>query len=167
MPAVSNTSPLLNLAIIDRLSLLRQQFGLIQIPTAVLGELRVNELLPGSLLLREAIEDGWIQVLEVSDRRLVRLLRQLRPRGSRSYCLSGGTRTRLDAFRRTRRKEGRSRFGPENYRSSGGFAARLARRRTFISGGGDRSTTFFCQFSDSTRFFSRSFKRNWRNRTLI
>lgn len=76
MPAVSNTSPLLNLAIIDRLSLLRQQFGLIQIPTAVLAELRVNELLPGSLLLREAIEDGWIEVLEVSDRRLVQLLRQ-------------------------------------------------------------------------------------------
>lgn len=76
MPAVSNTSPLLNLAIIDRLSLLRQQFELIQIPTAVLEELRVNELLPGSQLLQEAIEDGWIQVLEVSDRRLVRLLRQ-------------------------------------------------------------------------------------------
>ncbi len=76
MPAVSNTSPLLNLAFRDRLFLLRQQFGLIQIPTAVLGELRINELLPGSLLLREAIEDGWIQVLEVSDRRLVRLLQQ-------------------------------------------------------------------------------------------
>jgi predicted nucleic acid-binding protein len=76
MPAVSNTSPLLNLAIIDRLSLLRQQFGLIQIPTAVLGELRVNESLPGSLLLRKAMEDGWIQVLEVSDRRLVQLLQQ-------------------------------------------------------------------------------------------
>jgi predicted nucleic acid-binding protein len=40
MPVVSNTSPILNLAIIDRLSLLREQFGEIYIPSAVLEELR-------------------------------------------------------------------------------------------------------------------------------
>ena len=39
MPTVSNTSPILNLAIVDRLALLRQQFGQIQIPPAVLDEL--------------------------------------------------------------------------------------------------------------------------------
>jgi predicted nucleic acid-binding protein len=39
MPPVSNTSPLLNLAIIGRLSLLHQQFGEIWIPPAVVQEL--------------------------------------------------------------------------------------------------------------------------------
>ncbi|OBQ45499.1 MAG: nucleic acid-binding protein, partial [Aphanizomenon flos-aquae WA102] len=54
MPVISNTSPLLNLAIIDQLDLLRQQFGEILIPKAVLEELRVEEILPGSDHLREA-----------------------------------------------------------------------------------------------------------------
>jgi len=40
MPVVSNTSPVLNLAIIDQLVLLREQFGEIWIPPAVLKELR-------------------------------------------------------------------------------------------------------------------------------
>jgi len=48
MPAVSNTSPLLNLAIIDQLDLVRDQFGEVLIPEAVLKELRVDEPLPGS-----------------------------------------------------------------------------------------------------------------------
>ena len=60
MPVVSNTSPLLNLAIIDRLSLRRQQFGQILIPAAVLTELRVEEPLPGAPSLRKAIEAGSI-----------------------------------------------------------------------------------------------------------
>ena len=38
MPIVSNTSPLLNLAIIDHLFLLPQQFGQVLIPQAVLAE---------------------------------------------------------------------------------------------------------------------------------
>jgi len=49
MRAVSNTSPVLNLAIVGRLSLLRDQFGEIWIPQAVLDELRVEEDLPGPL----------------------------------------------------------------------------------------------------------------------
>ena len=48
MPVVSNTSPLLNLAIIGRLSLLHQQFGEIWIPPMVIKELRLEEDLPGS-----------------------------------------------------------------------------------------------------------------------
>ena len=35
MPIVSNTSPLLNLAIVDHLSLMHEQFGEILIPQAV------------------------------------------------------------------------------------------------------------------------------------
>ena len=76
MPAVSNTSPLLNLAIIDRLSLLQRQFGEIYLPPAVLTELRVKESLPGSKLLQQALEAGWLMVEEVENRVLVALLRR-------------------------------------------------------------------------------------------
>ena len=47
MPVVSNTSPVLNLAIIGQLSLLHEQLGEVWIPTAVLEELRVEEDMPG------------------------------------------------------------------------------------------------------------------------
>jgi predicted nucleic acid-binding protein len=40
MPAVSNTSPISNLALIGRLDLLREQFGKILIPRAVERELQ-------------------------------------------------------------------------------------------------------------------------------
>jgi len=40
MRVVSNTSPILNLAIIDQLALLHDQFGEVWIPAAVLSELR-------------------------------------------------------------------------------------------------------------------------------
>jgi predicted nucleic acid-binding protein len=74
MPVVSNTSPVLNLAIIRRLSLLRQQFGEIWIPSAVLEELRVGEDLPGSQSVREAIESGRPRVEEVKGQPLVQVL---------------------------------------------------------------------------------------------
>ncbi|MGC1375393.1 MAG: hypothetical protein WA821_04165 [Anaerolineales bacterium] len=40
-PVVSNTSPIMNLAIVDLLDLLRQQFGEIIVPAAVMDELRL------------------------------------------------------------------------------------------------------------------------------
>lgn len=81
MPVISNTSPLLNLAIIDQLDLLRQQFGEILIPKAVLEELRVEEMLPGSDHLREALVAGWLQVREVNNPSLVQLLQRDLDRG--------------------------------------------------------------------------------------
>ena len=48
MLIVSNTSPILNLAIIGQLELIRQQFEQVQIPLAVLAELKVLEDRPGS-----------------------------------------------------------------------------------------------------------------------
>jgi predicted nucleic acid-binding protein len=48
MPVVSNTSPVLNLALIDRLGLLCDRFGEIWVPPAVLKELRLEEDLAGS-----------------------------------------------------------------------------------------------------------------------
>lgn len=41
MLVVGNTSSILNLAIIGQLELIRQQFAQVQIPTAVLSELKV------------------------------------------------------------------------------------------------------------------------------
>ncbi len=57
MLTVSKTSPLLNLAIVGQLSLVSQQFGVIRIPPAVLEELRIEEDLPGSQAVKEALED--------------------------------------------------------------------------------------------------------------
>jgi hypothetical protein len=76
MPIVSNTSPILNLAIVDQLDLLRQQFGQVQIPPAVLDELKIDEERPGSQPIQSAIAAGWIQVQPVSNQPLVQLLRQ-------------------------------------------------------------------------------------------
>ena len=76
MPVVSNTSPLLNLAIVGRLPLLRQQFGEVWIPPAVIEELRVEADLPGSHAVREAMDAGWLRVEEVQDQAVVRALRR-------------------------------------------------------------------------------------------
>lgn len=81
MPVVSNTSPVLNLAIIGELDLLRQQFGKILIPKAVLAELRVEETLPGSAQLRQAIASGWLQVEDIENPSLVELLQRDLDRG--------------------------------------------------------------------------------------
>lgn len=65
MPVVSNTSPILNLAIIGEIHLLREQFEEILIPEAVLEELHVEKDLPGSRAVRDAIKAGWIQTVAV------------------------------------------------------------------------------------------------------
>jgi predicted nucleic acid-binding protein len=76
MPVVSNTPPVLNLAIIAQLSLLHEQFDEIWIPTGVLGELRVDEDLPGSQAVRRALEAGWLRVEEVKDQTLAQVLQR-------------------------------------------------------------------------------------------
>ncbi len=76
MLVISNTSPLLNLAIIDHLHLIEQQFGEIIIPKGVFVELRISENLKGSQELRQAIKKGWIKVKEVQNKAFVQLLRR-------------------------------------------------------------------------------------------
>lgn len=77
MLTVSNTSPLLNLAIIDHLSLPEKQFQTVYIPEAVLAaELRVNENLNGSNHLKAALEKGWLKVQPVQNQAFVKLLRR-------------------------------------------------------------------------------------------
>ena len=77
MPVVSNTSIILNLAIIGQLELIRQQFGQLQIPLAVLSELKVLEDRPGSKEIHSAVDTGWIEVQKVSSQLSVQLLQQV------------------------------------------------------------------------------------------
>ncbi|HBL13266.1 MAG TPA: DUF3368 domain-containing protein [Cyanobacteria bacterium UBA11162] len=81
MPVVSNTSPILNLAIVDQLELLRWQFSEILIPHAVLDELKVNEERPGSQAIRQAISLGWVKTQELGNEPLAQLLKQTLDRG--------------------------------------------------------------------------------------
>ena len=81
MPVVSNTSPILNLAIIEQLSLLRDQFGEIWIPAAVVEELRVGEDLPGSQVVRKAIDAGWLRIEDVKEQAVPRVLQRSLDRG--------------------------------------------------------------------------------------
>jgi predicted nucleic acid-binding protein len=76
MPVVSNTSPILNLAIIGQLDLLRQQFGEVLIPPMVLQELKVDAELPGVEPIRLALQNHWLRVLELSNTDIARALRR-------------------------------------------------------------------------------------------
>ena len=76
MPVISNTSPLLNLAIVDHLFLLPHQFGQIYIPSAVVTELKLNEDLPGSRALQAALNEGWLIPQTVQNTAFVSLLRR-------------------------------------------------------------------------------------------
>ena len=75
MPVVSNTSPLLNLAIIDQLDLLRKQFLEILIPPIVLAELKPVTDYPGTERIQRALDTRWLRVVELKDDTLARALR--------------------------------------------------------------------------------------------
>jgi predicted nucleic acid-binding protein len=74
MLVASSTSPISNLAIIGRLSLLRSQFREIRIPTAVQHEL---DRLPNRAALeeiRQAFQDGWIKPQALQADKVAQLL---------------------------------------------------------------------------------------------
>jgi len=75
MVVVSNTSPVLDLAIVDRLDLLREQFERILVPPAVVAELRLEEALPGNNAIRDAVTAGWIEQAELASDVVAALLR--------------------------------------------------------------------------------------------
>ena len=62
MRAVSDTSPVSNLAIIGRLDLLKQRYGRIRIPPAVEEELRALRHPDGRARVVAALEEGWLVV---------------------------------------------------------------------------------------------------------
>lgn len=76
MRVVSNTSPLLNLAIIGELERVREQLGYVLIPPAVLDEFRLETDRPGTGPLRQALVEGWLHVEEVANRPFVDVLRR-------------------------------------------------------------------------------------------
>ena len=68
MIVVSNTSPIMNLAAIGQLDLLRQLYGSITIPRAVYHELTRRPDLPGG---REVPSSDWIAVQSPANALLV------------------------------------------------------------------------------------------------
>lgn len=74
MPAVSDTSPILALAIIAHLNLLQEQFGEIYIPQAVLAELKVTENFHGASAIQTALDNGWLQSKEIQNKPLMQSL---------------------------------------------------------------------------------------------
>jgi predicted nucleic acid-binding protein len=75
MLVASNTSPISNLAIINRLDLLRSQFQEIWIPGAVESELRDLQHASALAYIDQAFVDGWVKPRAVTAHGLVRLLR--------------------------------------------------------------------------------------------
>lgn len=64
-PVVSNTSPLLNLALIDRLEVLRDQFSTITVPEQAWGELTAGE--KGLDALQSLRADGVLEIVTVPE----------------------------------------------------------------------------------------------------
>lgn len=74
MRVVSNTSPLLSLAAIRRLDLLRQQFEQLEIPPTVYAELKTQTSFRGAAEVSQALQAGWITQVAVKDLALVQAL---------------------------------------------------------------------------------------------
>jgi hypothetical protein len=74
MLAVSNTSPISNLAAIGRLELLQSQFSTLWIPDAVFGELTAHPDHIAQTAFQAAIRDRWIRIGTPRDSGLLRLL---------------------------------------------------------------------------------------------
>jgi uncharacterized protein len=60
MRAVSNTSPISNLAIIGRLDLLRRRYGTVRIPPAVAAELSALTHVAAKARIAAALAEGWL-----------------------------------------------------------------------------------------------------------
>jgi predicted nucleic acid-binding protein len=74
MLAVSNTSPISNLAVTGNLEVLRRQFGEIVIPEAVRLELEKLDHTLGRRAIERARAEGWIKVLKLKRRDLTNAL---------------------------------------------------------------------------------------------
>jgi len=70
---VSNTSPLLNLALIDRLDLLRSQFSGLEVPEQVWDEIQAGKR--GTDALEELRNEGFLNIVSVSEDELFREIR--------------------------------------------------------------------------------------------
>lgn len=76
MLVVSNTSPIMNLAAVDLLDLLRRQFGEVIVPEAVIEELRLDSGYPGTDKIRIAMSEGWLRQEVVENKQVALALRR-------------------------------------------------------------------------------------------
>ncbi|GAK56437.1 hypothetical protein U27_03399 [Candidatus Vecturithrix granuli] len=67
MPVVSNTSPIWNLASLERLDLLHDQFPDVRIPQEVFSELQVGHEYPEMERIQHALTVRWITVESVTN----------------------------------------------------------------------------------------------------
>jgi uncharacterized protein len=74
MLAVSNTSPISNLASTDRLVLLRSQFSTVSMPNAVANELATHPDPVARDAIQNAIREGWLRIETAQDSPLLRIL---------------------------------------------------------------------------------------------
>ena len=74
MRAVSNTSPISNLASIGRLELLKSQFSALWIPDAVAKELTAHPDPIAQAAIQTAIRDQWLRIASPGESGLLRLL---------------------------------------------------------------------------------------------
>ncbi len=87
---ISDAGPLIALSRIEQLGLLKKLYGTVLIPVAVQNELCCDTNLPGARYLRLALEDGWVEVLDLVDETgaLVRLRLILDPGESEAILLA-------------------------------------------------------------------------------
>jgi predicted nucleic acid-binding protein len=81
MRAVSNTSPISALAIIDRLPLLKLQFTELWIPTSVSEELAAHPEHSAGERIQSALREGWIKVATPTNSSLLGILSEELHRG--------------------------------------------------------------------------------------
>ena len=74
--AVSDTSVLNYLAHLGRSALLRDQFGHVVVPEAVVRELDSRPDLPGAGCVRQAVAEGWMEIAAPENVAMVTLLRE-------------------------------------------------------------------------------------------
>lgn len=76
MLVISNTSPVMNLAIVGQLELLQKRFDEVIIPEAVVEELKLDTDYSGTDKIRDAISAGWIRVEKVKNTQLTQALKR-------------------------------------------------------------------------------------------
>ena len=67
LPFAADTGPLIALARVERLDLLRRLLGAGVIPPAVHGEARIESGRPGARRIGEALSAGWLRVATLAD----------------------------------------------------------------------------------------------------
>jgi hypothetical protein len=106
MPAVSNTSPVSNLAFINRLDLLKSQFSELCVPPAVATELKGHPDQAARATIEAGIHDQWLRIAAPQDTPLLWMLTsQVHAGESRSNSAGCGSQGRCPDHRRAGRKK--------------------------------------------------------------